>query len=359
MIKILFLISNLSVGGQERQLIELLKGLTVNKNIECELVIMANTIHYKDFYDLEIPVNYIIRRHRKDITIFFKLFKLCKRIKPDILHSWGPTPASYAFLIAKILKIKFVNSFIRNSFKPKIFDNNWFRSKLTFPFSDVIISNSKAGLKSYGLKNNKKGIVIYNGFDLNRIEHLEDKEIIKNSFSIKTKYVIGMVATFSDKKDYKTFIKAADYVLQKRDDVTFVAVGNGQNLISMKTKINNSNFIFLGNQTNIESIVNIFDIGILTTYTEGISNSIMEYMAFGKSIIATDGGGTKEIVKDGVNGYLIEQKNEDQLSNKIIYLLDHIDVSKKMGDVGKNNIIEEFSLRKMVNRYVELFKKIS
>ena len=360
-IKVLFIVSNLSAGGQERQLIELLKGLAINKDINCELVIFSHNIHYNDLKKFEINIHYILRRHRKDIIVFFKFFKLCKKIKPDIIHTWGPTPAGYVFLIAKILGIKFINGFIRNAFVPKIFDNNWFRSKLTFPFSDIITSNSKAGLISYGLQNNRKGIVIYNGFDLKRIEHLEDKELIKKSFSIKTKYVIGMVAAFSDKKDYETYIKAANIVLEKKNDVTFVAVGNGPNLDKCKSLVNlifKDRIKFLGMQEDVESIVNIFDIGVLATYTEGISNSIMEYMALGKPVIATDGGGTNELLINNETGYLVEQGNVEQLTRKMLILLENSEKAKKMGNSGRNRIISKFSLEKMINSYFQLYKNI-
>lgn len=87
-----------------------------------------------------------------------------------------------------------------------------------------------------------------------------------------------MVATFSDKKDYTTFINAAQIVIESRDDVTFIAVGDGGNLESCKNLVKpefQNRIKFLGRQKNVESIVNIFDVGVLATFTEGISNTIM------------------------------------------------------------------------------------
>jgi len=361
-IKLIFVVSTLSSGGQERQLIELLKGLVQKDNIFFRLVIMTNVIYYKEFCDLKIPIDYIKRRHRKDITIFYKFFKYCKKVKPDIIHSWGPTPACYSFLISKLLNIKFINGFIRNAFIPKILDNNWIRAKITFPFSDIIIANSRAGLESYGLLNNKKGKVIYNGFDFNRMKNIKSKNKIKKIFNINTKYIIGMVSAFSDTKDYKTYIKAAEYVLQKHNDVSFVTVGDGPNLNKCKklvSPINKEKIKFLGIQQDIESIVNIFDIGILTTYTEGISNSLMEYMALNKPVIATNGGGTKELVIDNKTGYLISRGDSSVLACKIIFLLKHQDVAQKMGNAGQNRLIKIFNLDNMVNSYIEIYKKIA
>src|SRR5690606_31004954 len=104
------------------------------------------------------------------------------------------------------------------------------------------------------------------------------------------KKVVGMVAAFSAFKDYKTFINAANIVLEKRNDVVFVCVGDGPKLNECKSivqKNNSDKIIFTGKQKNVENIVNVFDIGVLSTFNEGISNSIMEYMALSKPVVVT------------------------------------------------------------------------
>ena len=97
--------------------------------------------------------------------------------------------------------------------------------KLTFKFSDLILSNTLAGLKRFSAPRSKSKC-IYNGFDFKRVQSLISKEI-KEKFQIKAKYLIGMVATFSIYKDYKTYIDAAISVCRKREDVTFISIGGG------------------------------------------------------------------------------------------------------------------------------------
>ena len=105
--------------------------------------------------------------------------------------------------------------------------------------------------------------------------------------------------------------------------------------------------------------MNIFDIGVLLSnpdiHGEGISNSIMEYMALGKPVIASIGGGTSEIVLDGETGFLIEPKNPKQLAERIDYLLSNQTVAKKMGESGRKRIQQHFSLDKMVNETYNLY----
>ena len=363
--KILYIIDSLTAGGKERRLVELIKGLKDYSDIQCELATMSKDIHYQYVFKQDIRIHYLIRKWKKDPKILFKLYKLCKAFKPDIIHSWGSMPSVYAFPIAKILKIKFINAMISDApLKLKVFSKAWIRSKLTFLFSDIILSNSNAGLKSYNAQK-RKSYCIHNGFDFDRIEKIEDKETIRTKFGIATDKLIGMVASFSERKDYKTFILTAQNILLRQNDVTFLAIGDGENLPYCRGLVKSEykeKIKFLGKQKDVESIVNVFDIGVLATnkevHGEGISNSIMEYMALGKPVITTNSGGTNEIVIDGETGFLVKNGSVEELSSKIEYLLDNEKIASNMGEKGKRRIKQEFNLYKMTNSFVSLYKRL-
>jgi len=118
---------------------------------------------------------------------------------------------------------------------------------------------------------------------------------------------------------------------------------------------------FLGNQKDVESIINIFDVGVLVTnpgvYGEGISNSILEYMALAKPVIATDGGGNREIVNDGMTGFLIEPNQSETLREKVEYLLNNKKKALEMGRTGKERVVKEFNLERMTNDFIELYQR--
>ena len=104
--------------------------------------------------------------------------------------------------------------------------------------------------------------------------------------------------------------------------------------------------------------MNICDFTVLSTYTEGISNSIMESMALGIPVIATDGGGTPEIIIDGENGILIPPKSPQILAEKMTDLLNN---SEKVEYLGKNairQIKENFSIDKMIDEFILLYKQV-
>ncbi len=296
--RILFFIDSLRSGGKERRITELMKVLKLRNDIQFELIVMGKDIHYKEVFELEIPIHYLIRKTKKDFSIFNKLYKICKVFVPDIIHSWDSMTAVYALPVCKLLKIKFINGLVTDApLNQNIFNVSWLRARLTFPFSNVIIGNSKAGLKAYNAPK-KRSYCIYNGFNFNRINVIDHESTIRKQLEIKTKYIIGMVASFTDNKDYKTYFDAAQRVLKTRNDITFLVIGSDTDSPLAKDFVNKSfinNFRFLGKKSGIESFINSMDVCVLATFSEGISNSIMEYMALAKPVIAICRWGYKRI----------------------------------------------------------------
>jgi len=358
--KILFLTDTLQAGGRERQLVELLKSLQAHKHIDCRLVILSNNVYYSYVNELDFKIDYLERKVKNDPAIFMKLYRIIKEFQPDIIHSWESMCSIYAIPAAKLAGIKFINGAIRNvPLKLTVFKKGWVRSKIIFPFADVILANSFAGLKAYGVPQNK-AYCIYNGFDFSRINNLRDTDEIRRQFNITTSKVVGMVGRFCDKKDYKTFILSAMKILKRREDVSFLAIGEGptsERCRQMVTPDFNNRIKFLDKQEDIESIVNVFDIGVLATYTEGISNAIMEYMALAKPVIATDGGGTGELVVNNKTGFLINPGDPGELAEKIEFLLDNKEIAQKMGSAGKDRLFHEFNLEIMAHKHIQLYQK--
>jgi glycosyltransferase involved in cell wall biosynthesis len=363
--KILFVIDCLASGGKERRLTELMKMLKSSSTIEFELVVMNKDIHYREVLDLGITIHYIIRKTKKDISVFFKLYNICKKFKPEIVHCWDDMTAVYVAPVCKILNIKLANGMIVDTpVNFNLFNKAWLRAKLTFPLSDLIIGNSEAGLEAYRAPR-KKSVCIHNGMHLERFTKLEKSEIVKERIlgeSCDRQLVLGMAAAFEDRKDYYTLIEAAKILLPQHENIRFVFIGDGKNFNSLKESIPEafrSKLLFLGKRSEIEAIINIFDIGIMLTNTkmhgEGISNSILEYMALGKPVIATRGGGTTELVSDGVNGFLIEGGDTIRLIEKIELLINNAELRTELGKNGRNLIQHNFEINQMTQKYISQY----
>ena len=366
--RIIFFVDCLVAGGKERRLLELMKGVKSKPNIEFELVVMSSEIHYKQVFDLNIKIHYLIRNTKKDLSVFHKFYKICKNYKPDIVHCWDSMTAVISVPACKLLKIKLVNGMVIDTpVKRNIFNKHWFRAKLTFPFSSMVIGNSNAGLAAYSAPGNKSSCV-YNGMDLNRFKNLREPAFIrKEIFGDESDdiFIAGMVAAFEERKDYKTLIKAAISIISRNDNIRFILIGDGVNFNEIKNSappLLLNKIFFLGKRSDVESIINIFDVGILLTnskvHGEGISNSIIEYMALGKPVIATRGGGTNEVVIDNQNGNLIDADNKDQLIEKIEALMKNKSLRDDLGKKGNQMVHEKFDLKIMTNHYITIYQKL-
>ena len=224
-LKILFFIENLHSGGKEQRLVELVKELSKLNQYEIDIVLTRPGIHYTEVQDLDVRIHYVLRsRIKKDPSIFFRFLILARKIKPDVIHVWGNIVALYAIPTKLLLKIPIINGQVADA--PEFVDNSILGKKSTFKFSDRIIGNSKAGLLAYKAPQEKSSL-IYNGFNFERIKFLAHKEQVIKKLNISTKYIIAMVGTFYFKKDYKTYIDAANQILNLRRDITFLAIGSG------------------------------------------------------------------------------------------------------------------------------------
>lgn len=241
------------------------------------------------------------------------------------------------------------------------------RARLSFLFSAKVIGNSNAGLSAYKAPPGRS-ICIYNGMDLSRFKNLGDPGVTRSDVlgSVDPElFVVGMVAAFEDRKDYYTLVRAAKQLAVKHSQIRFVLVGGGLNFEEIKNSIPKElsrQIIFLGKRTDVESVVNIFDVGVLLTnskiHGEGISNSIIEYMALGKPVIATRGGGTNEVVISQVNGFLVDAENEEQLVNNIELLMKDEKLKIKMGENGRQMVKEKFDLAIMAERYLSCYHSL-
>lgn len=359
--KILFVIDTLGSGGKERRLTELLKALLLRHEVDAELVIMSDDIHYTEVFSFGIRIHKIIRRNRKDPTVFWKLSAIIKDFRPDAVHCWESMTAVYLAPVCFVMRCPLINGMVTNvPLRRNIFNHHWLRARLTFPLSEVVVSNSVAGLTAYKVPP-EKGVVIYNGFNFQRIEGIKDNHVSRSELGIFTPFVVGMVASFWQQKDYPTYFKAAQILLQKRRDITFLAIGSGtdsEDSVKLISKELLNNFRLMGKRSDVEYLVNAMDVCVLATFTEGTSNAILEYMALGKPTVATDGGGTAEIITNGVNGFLIKPADPLMLMERIQNLLDDSDLRRSMGDAGVRRIMEAFSIERMVNEYISLYKRV-
>lgn len=360
--RVLCVINGLHPGGKERRLVEHLKYLRAHTAVELVLALMSEEMHYPEVLGLGIDVRYVLRAWRRDLRVIGTFYALCREVRPDIIHTWDTMTSALISPVAWLQRIPFLNGMINEApARVPPFSMTWIRSRISYPFSDLVVGNSLAGLAVYRVPR-RKAVCVHNGFDVRRVRNLEDSRTVRTRLGIETPHVVGMVGEFANRKDYPSYLRAARRVLQARDDVTFLAIGGGRMEGECRALVapeHKARVRFLGWQTHVESIVNILDVGVLATFTEGISNSILEYMALGRPVVATAGGGTDELVVDGATGFLVPSGDDEAIARMIQHLLDRPELAQSMGAAGRERIRNEFSIETMSEHYVSLYERLS
>jgi glycosyltransferase involved in cell wall biosynthesis len=202
-----------------------------------------------------------------------------------------------------------------------------------------------------------QGQVVYNAINPNRFPKKNEEGLV-NAI---------MVANFTDYKDHATFIRAAIVLLEKGVLDHVYLVGDGptrskhQESIAKYAATTISKIHFQGAINNVEEILSNCRYGILcstVTYSEGVSNAILEYMAAGLIPIATNVGGTPEIIKNGRNGYLTGAGNHEQIVNIIADLEKDPRQRSKIVTEAKQTIVEKFSYEGNVEKLINFYKQI-
>ncbi len=176
-------------------------------------------------------------------------------------------------------------------------------------------------------------------------------------------FSVGMVGVLRSWKGHRYFIEAVPAILSVIPDSTFYIIGDGPQFQNIKDMIKNLSLehkiLMLGHRDDIPEILASLDAIVHPSYAnEGVPQSILQAMAMGKPVVASDAGAIKEIVIDRETGFLIEPKNPNQLSERIIELYRNPELKIKFGKAGRRLVEENYSMEAMLDKIESLYEKL-
>lgn len=349
-------------GGRERRIVQLIKGLKKSGCGDIHLILLDERVDYPEVFDLGIRVTIIRRRMRKDPTVFVKLASILRSDRPDVVNAWSYLSSVYAGIVCAWLRVPFVSSFVADCNPPRWISAENVARLATFRLARRIVSNTRLAHDRYRTPIAKR-VVIHNGFDATRKLGLRNREEVLSEFGLSPdSVVLTMVARFSKEKDFGTFLDACRQVQRSMPGISVFCIGQGSlaaPVVAGLSELDRSYVRFPGFRSDVEAFVAASDIGVLCTDTrhhqEGISNSLLEFMAFGKPVVATNGGGTNELVEDGENGYLVEPFDVGGLAERLERLVGDGAHRRVMGARAAVTVAERFSLDRMTAEFIELY----
>jgi glycosyltransferase involved in cell wall biosynthesis len=361
-VKITFLTRALDYGGAETQLVALAKGLyRLGHSVEVVTFYPDGALE-KDLREAGVVVQSLGKRSRWHVLGFlFRLINVIRKQKPDLMHGYLVLPNVLTILLKMISPGSRIVWGVRAS-NMDLDHYDWL-SRVLYRIecalsclADLIIVNSHAGLDyavAQGFPRSNM-LVIPNGIDTTRFRSdakagRRVREQWGLSDSIK---VVGLVGRLDPMKDHPTFIRAAARLVEERNDLRFICVGDGpagyrQELIRLCEELNVSeHFIFAGALGDMPAIYSAMDIVVSSSYGEGFSKVIGEAMACNVPCVVTEVGDSALIV--GEDGHVIPPKNPGALKIAVEKLLDDLDSNGIRAEKIRQRIVSNFSIPKLV-----------
>ena len=373
---ILFLHAGAEMYGADKVMLDLIKRLDKSKynplvilptdgvlvdalkKENIKVVVMPYPIMRRKYFNLRGLIQYAYGM----VKYTNKITKMAKKQHINLIHTNTAATLEGSF-VSKKLHIPQLWSIHEIIVSPKIMYT--VTSKLIAKYSSITITDSKAvkdHLDASGYFKENAVKVIYNGVDSNRFKPDNDCSYLYNEWNIpKDAKIIGMMGRVNSWKGQADFLKAANIIMSKFQNVYTVFVGaafEGEewrekelaNAISQspyKDRIINK-----GYRTDSEGIYKLYDVFVLpSTNPDPLPTVVLEAMATGKPIVGYKHGGVCEMVKDGYNGLLAEVRNPEDLAAKIESLLEDDDKRIEMGKNSRKRLLEKFSIKSYVQNY--------
>lgn len=354
---LLYFTRTMGLGGTENvilQLCEIMKG-EVSNIVVCS----CGGINEKKLLEMGIKHINIPDIEKKDIktfiTVFRRLNKIIKEEKINIIHTHHRMAAFYTRILYIYKKFIFLNT-QHNIFKD--------RKKLT-KFSLKVAYNIAVGR---GVEENlvnfyeipkEKVKVIYNG--IKGFDHKNFNEITEiKKYKKKGYFTVGNIGRITEQKGMEYFVKAIPRVLEKNNKVQFYIIGTGEDEDKIKNIAKKigvlDKVVFLGYRDDIQNVMSNLDLIVLSSLWEGLPLTPIEAFSVSKAVIGTNINGTNELIQDGINGFLVETKNEQVLAEKIIELIND-DSKRYYMQLNAYTMYKiKFSYERLKENYIECYK---
>ena len=370
MINIVFIIDRMwgSTGGTEGQLLKLLEQLDKHK-YKPFLICLYNTDWLKQ---QSLPYPIIILNLKRLLSLKFvisiiKFYKINKIYKFDIVQTFFRDANIFVTVAAKFAGCPVIISSRRNI-------GYWFRKfdipllKFLRRWTSVYLANSNTAKEQTVMVEkvpSEKIKVIYNALDLEKFKDINPALRTKQRQLWKiedNEILIGSIANLRKVKNIDAIITAATKLCQNFSNLKFVVIGEGeerehlQKLIKMNSLT--EKFLLPGRYENIIPCLAAFDIAVLVSSSESFSNVLIEYMAAGLPIVASNVGGNSEAIVDNESGLLYRLANPDELVKSVTRIINDRELTDKLKTNARKRAWENYRKEEIIQQYEDYYSAL-
>lgn len=361
---IMHLVLNLNIGGLEWVVINLLKRLDKDRFSPSAACLLDGGTLVNEVKKLGFELDILNKPDKLDFSAFLRLAKILKEKKIDLIHTHNTGAYIYGGIAAKIAG---VNALVHTEHGRCFPDKKrlMWTEKILSAFTHSIIAVSedlKEKLVEFEKIDPRKISVIPNGIDVDLFKPTERQSVEQKKEELgldKDIFIVGTVGRLDPIKDHRNLIEAFKIAEKYMPAAKLLIAGDGPLMDSLKLKVESlklqEKVKFLGERNDIVELLNVFDLFVLPSKSEGVSLTLLEAMAARKPIIATDVAGNKEILEHGKDGYLVPACSTEKLSEAILYLAKNPAMAFKLRNAAYVKVRQKYSLENMISRYQDIY----
>lgn len=362
-VKILHLVVGLGIGGLERVVVNLLSALNGDKY---DLVVCCLDNRMALAEEISKKGIRILCLNRKetgvDYGIFLRLSRLLRTGRVQILHTHNYSPYFFGVPAALLAGTPHVV----HTEHGRVFPDRWmltiFNRLFAFKLNRVVaVSRAlKRDLARYEKIPEHKLQVIPNGVPLRSLIGVKAKEAKRRRLGFRPgEILVGNVARLVPVKNHRCLLRAMPSVTCLFPSVRLIIVGDGPErprLERLAAELNlKDKVLFMGEQKNIWQLLEIFDLFVLSSFSEGVSMTLLEAMVASKAIVATRVGGNSELIHPDRNGLLVPSDDPEALAKAILRILKDPELAQRLGRMARLEAEKKYSLGQMARSYERVY----
>ncbi len=368
---VLQFIGSFHQGGSERQAVQLARRLRADGRVNVRIATLENAGVLREEVEkagfTEIPEFRLTSFYNANfVKQLLKCANFLRTNKIDVVHTHDFYTNIFGMLAAQLASVPLAIASKRETGGMR---SKWQKRLERFAFrqANAIVANSEA-VKNYlaaeGVSKDKIR-VIYNGLDLERLTpELTDRRAICEELGLPAdenlKFITLVANLRHEVKNQPMFLRAARRVVSQFPNAHFVLAGEGERRAGLEDLAKEleiaPNTHFTGRCTRVPELLSISFAGALTSFNEGFSNAILEYMAASLPVVATRVGGAPEAVIENETGFLVESDDDEMLAQRLIELLEDEDKARRFGAKGRRAAEEKFSCAAQLENTLKLYK---
>lgn len=362
-LRVMHVVYGLRTGGMEMGVVKLVNGLD-GRRVRSSVCSTTPAGPIKTLVSPSVPVFEMSRRKGNDVRIVSEMYRLFRREQPHIVHthSWGTLIEGLA--AARLARVPAVVHGEHGTLQLRRYQRVLQRA--AWAATDRLLSVSSrlsermARETGYPLD---RITTIRNGVDLARFGAVSRADARRALGLDAGTPVVGTVGRLVPVKDHVGLVEAMAGVCRSEPRAVLLLAGDGPEQAAIEARVEalglRSSVRLLGHRPDVETVLAALDLFVLSSVSEGLSNTILEAMAAGAPVVATRVGGADEMVVEGATGLLVESGQAGALATAIAGLLADDARRAAMGAAGRRRVEAEFELAGMVRRYDALYESVA